>query len=122
MYDPMKFCTAEKREGWDQPWFAVDPQAMYPATITRILEVVESGEKPVELGSAEAQLMSFVLAVPEGGWDLARESRDDVTGKAEVAARTAALEVARLWFTQAMQVKHGSVGLRILAGDKSHRL
>jgi len=114
MYDPMTLCSLEPRAGYDFKWFAVEPAVMYPATIERVLDCLD-GEAPTELGDAAGSIMGMASQVPPAAWDLALSPAPEDKGLREV--RAAALEVARLWFTQAMQVIHGTLGIHITKNE-----
>ncbi len=116
-YDVMAYARRENRPDHFE-WYAFLPSEIYPATILRILEVRRSGEIPEELIDEHSiaphgvamDYMKRALAIPEDAFEL------------NGADRGAVLELARLWFTQALRVKVGKpIGIHILK-DEAYRL
>ena len=126
-YKPLNLCAPEERGDDSYSWFSAEPGKIYPATIARIKEVLESGELPAELVDynapaevdprAAARLhLGEAKGVKPAAWESA------LTGKPGDPARAEALEVARRWFTQALHVAvNKPLGLHIL-NDPAYKL
>lgn len=126
-YDPHALCEVSENQEPEVELgtrFEVDPSVMFPATIVRIQDVLLTGVVPIELMdrkpvfgvnplAAAEQLILRAKNVPQFSWEHALAHKRDCPALA-MADRAEALEVARLWFTQAMQVKEGQVILHIL--------
>lgn len=126
-YDPHSLCEVSENQEPEVGLgtrFDIDPALMFPATVGRIVEVLESGIVPIELMdrkpvfginplAAAEQLILRAKRLPTFAWEhaLAHKSKCAEPARPD---RAEALEVARLWFTQAMQVKEGVVILHIL--------
>lgn len=116
----------------NRSWFAVDPGDFYPATISRIQEVLVADVYPEELDdpatnyridsrSAGKIILNDAKRVSAESWRNAlrpRSSFNDRKDAQVLAMRTFALDVARRWFTQALHVQVGGdgtpMGLHIL--------
>lgn len=119
-------------------WYSLAPDDIYPATISRIVDCIDRGERfpdelidrdSIEPDGVAAALMIEAQAVAPPAWDWAlrplSEWADPESTKAlewHRAERAKALECARRWFTQALHVKVGKpVGIKILK-DERYRL
>lgn len=133
MYDALKMATAVGEQGGYQV-FEIAPADLYPATVGRIQEAIAGGELPAELidhnpadpriapAQGAMQYMAEAQAIPNRAWSLADVPRDQITKQADVALRAQALEMARRWFTRALQLAAGGpIGLHILK-DEDYRL
>ena len=114
----------------DRQWFAFDPVEIYPATIQRIQQVLQTGEYPTELiqpGDNPTSVAEFYLSEARGidpdAWQYALTPRSQLADEFVLQSRARALELARRWFTQALHVLVGApIGIHILKGDGSFRL
>jgi hypothetical protein len=127
LFDAKSLVKIEERPRPGHVWFACDPGIIYPAVIARIREVLKSGEFPNELvdlntppeadprGVARTYLTIARTIQPEAfKWALQEHDRfysnyTDI----EIVRRAQALELARLWFTQALHVQAGGDGTPI---------
>ena len=111
------FAIAKKVEptqaGYDLR-FEIDPDKLYPAALAHVAEAIDRARPPEPLGQL---------------WDAGRlvgaqAFADAVTGKPGDRARAAALEVARLWFTELLHQAVGgaAMNVHILKGDGKWRL
>lgn len=120
--DLKKLVDPENRDaGDDRTWFRCDPAVVYPEVIERIQEVIKSGELPQELvdNASPAEIdprgvarmyLSRAKAVDAAGWKYALQAREKFTDPEKILLRAEALEIARLWFTQALHVQVGGNG------------
>jgi hypothetical protein len=129
--DALSLCTKEVRDertgGGRSDWFAVKPAEIYPAAIADMKKALEKpmGEIPEAFRTVfiEARDVGKEQGVPrDEAFDLALKPRRGMTSPKRIAARAAALEAARRWFTRSlkMQVKK-PLGLHILK-DEADRL
>lgn len=107
--------------GKERPWFTCDPEKIFPAVIARITQVLEDGEFPQELvdnnsqseidprGVARQYLARAKKINPEA-WQWALQDRGIFYKQEPIKERAAALDLARLWFTQALHVQVGGDG------------
>lgn len=79
-------------------WFNVAPGEMYPAAIRFIQTQLIEGKQGD--GVIRAQYYPAAEALPAEAWELALLPRDEVGNKKHIELRAAALETARLWFTE----------------------
>lgn len=130
-YKILSLATPEKRDddkGYN--WYAVDPAVVYPETVKRILDVLQSGELPQELVDDKApveidprsvarQYLAEARSMPEKAWEWSLTDRTEFKDPEQITARAAALELARRWFTQALHVAvGGSLGVHILKDER----
>jgi len=130
----LKYAKVEKRPA-DRvyKWYAFEPGVIYPATVKRIREVIDSGEIPEELidnrampgvdpRSVAMAYASQAKQLPNAFWEYALQDRGDFEDPIVIAIRAEALTLARRWFTQALSVAVGqAVGVHILK-DERYRL
>jgi len=93
--------------------FEVEPSEMYPAVLADLQNAVENNRAvSTALGTYKAQGAQLD---PEA-WELALVPRGELTSQAALAARSQALELARLWFTERLHqhIDHAPLELRIL--------
>lgn len=113
MLDVFAIAKPEARADQDYAWFAVDPDALYPATLAHVAGALEHPRPAEPLGQL---------------WDRgkkvgAKAFADAPAGKPGDPARAEALEVARLWFTEMLHQAVGRpLGLHIAKGDGRWRL
>lgn len=136
-YDAKSLTTDEDRpKDANRSWFAVDPDVIYPVTISRIQEVLAADVYPEELSdpatdpridsrSAGKIILNDAKRVSEEEWDNAlkhRQSFDGIKDIRKIELRAFALDVARRWFTQALHVQVGGdrtpMGLHILENKR----
>lgn len=117
-------------------WYNVDPDVMYPAVIQYLAAnqpaLIELNKKPdadlVTLALSGDKAAHFVLKarqtvgllnqVSAEDWDLAMQPKQDDTKFLDGDRRAAALEVARLFFTEALhQATAGAIGVHILKAE-----
>jgi len=132
IYNPYDLCEKSENQEPEAEMgtrFEIEPSVMYPATIDRIVDVLAFGKVPLELMDLHAvfgvnplaaaeQLITRARKVPAWSWQDALAPKDEVGPGPRIADRAEALEIARLWFTQAMQVKEGKVILHILRDER----
>lgn len=118
----------------DEVWYSVKPSVIYPATVERILQAVEGDAPPPELVEAgpipdgvARTLLAQARAIDPIAFTWANIPADEFEDyPQEREGRRAALETARLWFTQAIHSRVGGpVGVKITADtpeDKAYRL
>ncbi|MBN1286436.1 MAG: hypothetical protein JXB47_13640 [Anaerolineae bacterium] len=136
MFDVMEFVTVDAaRSDAVRTWYEADPNRAYPAVIARIRAALELGGLPEELidragdplvapGLAARNFVEEARAISPGAWDDALAPRASLGAKdhARRAARRAALELARKWFTAALRAAAGQpVGLHILKTEGAER-
>ncbi len=123
-YDVMQYAAPEDRSD-ERAWFSFTPDQIYPYTLRRIIAV--------RLGAAPDELIDPASAVPNGValsyLAMAKEISEQALYAAMVPKsdcrpwvideRAKALNLARLWFTQALHVRmHGTpIGVHILKDD-----
>lgn len=132
-YDVLKLAKKLDRTDGDVTWFEVKPAKIFPATVKRILQVIEEGILPKELldyspqrdpmvspGAGAMMYVRDAKQINPEAWGWALKSRKEFTKAEEIGARALALELARRWFTRAlhMTMKGGPIGLRITADEK----
>lgn len=121
MLDPLSLVNKEERADDGRTWYTCNPEIIYPAVIARIQEIISSGELPDELvdhkGNVEIDprgiartYASRAKALPLQSWDYALQARDKIQDAQVLAIRAEALNLARLWFTQALHVSVGGNG------------
>lgn len=133
MFDALMLTTREERgDGYET--YAVLPSVMYPATIERILSLLDGGELPQELVENHAAVevdprgvarlyLADARAIPAQAWKWALQKREQFTAGGEIQARAMALEVARRWFTQALHVQRAGKAIRVhILRDEAYRL
>ncbi len=133
MFDAI-LLTAREERGDEYETFAVQPGEMYPATIKRILAVLDGSEFPHELVENHAPVdvdprgvarlyLADARSVPAQAWGWALKARKKITDMGEIQARALALEVARRWFTQALHVQCEGRPMRLhILKDEAYRL
>ncbi len=120
-----KLAEPEKRADETYKWFAVEPAVIYPRTIARIQECLKTGELPQELvqpavdvgpdpRSVAFDYLSRARAIPYEAWAFATVSKER-TPLDKQKMRAEALNIARLWYTQALHVANDMqpIGLHI---------
>lgn len=100
--------------------FQVKPSAMYPAALADLQDALETNRTvstALETYKAQAAQLD-----PEA-WGLALTVRGELTSRAALLARSGALELARLWFTESLHqfIDHGLLEIHILK-DEDWRL
>lgn len=117
----------------EHSWYAFEPSAIYPVTIRRMQEAALSDSPPVELvetsekgpndGVARAYLAQVQALASANALDRGLEEHGVYAeGTLEYVHRIQTLELARLWFTQALHVRIGGpIGVKIL-NDKRYKL
>jgi hypothetical protein len=100
--------TTLLRHRWS--WYTVDPNDLYPAALAHVHTAL-GFDKP---DGALAQEWDAGQMLPPDIWArAARESREDFDDEG-LAARAAALEIARRWFTELLHKANGQpIGLHI---------
>lgn len=89
----------------------VDPADLYPQTIAHIRQRLLTESAP---DGALRQEWDQALTLPRDAWDLALVAATDDMPAPDRAARAAALEIARRWFTEVLhQAIGGAMQLRI---------
>lgn len=133
-FDVLKYATPYNHPtSTEHSWYAFEPSQIYPATIRRMqeaalsdslpLELVETSEKGPNDGVAKAYLAQVKALASantlEHGFI---EHGVYASGTLEYVNRIVTLELARLWFTQALHVRIGGpIGVKIL-NDKRYKL
>ena len=102
--------------------FDLDPDLCWPVILDRIQEMIPTNDLPIELyqdfsppevdpRAVARDYQSRARSLPFQAWELARLARDDprFLGPPDkvqplLSMRKAALEMVRLWFTQALHV------------------
>lgn len=132
------FVTTEDRQPDGRTWFLVDAAVAYPETIARLREFLTGDELPAELmGSSNPDVapaagarlaISRIRQLPDEAFDWAlipfekfsadprnHENTVEVQGRlvSPIICRALALELARLWFTRALKLQHGPIGVHI---------
>jgi hypothetical protein len=132
-YFVLRYAKPEKRNDPQYKWYAFEPNVIYPVTVKRIQEVVASREIPGELVdskptpgvdpySVAINYANWAKALPDDAWTFALKTRDSFILPQEITLRAEALNLARLWFTQALSVAVGeAVGVHIL-NDERYKL
>lgn len=129
-YNAAALAEREKQSGDNRLWYIVNPHEIYPATIERIQEVLQTGQAPELVdptstapNGVESLYIQEARSIPESAWRWALEDRGNFTDPKTIALRAQALDLARRWYTQALhvQVAGQSMGLHI-SGDSRYRL
>jgi hypothetical protein len=114
-YDVMAYARREKREeDLGCEWYAFLPSEIYPATLARIYQARNEDEAPEELIDPKSPLPK---GIAEYYQNRARSFSDEAF-ELNTEEREALLELARLWFTQALHVRvERPIGVHILKDD-----
>lgn len=133
-YDVMAYARKTTVAGFPETdWYLVKPSEIYPATVARIVEAIQTPEVvPAELidnsptcllpdGVARSYLTQAMM-LPARAWDLTLLPVGLVPDE-DRKPRAQALELARHWFTEAIHNKIGrSIGIVIDAEDGAYAL
>ncbi len=136
-FDALKIVVSvERKKEKDRRWFEADPAKMYPATITRIKQVIKQGILPSELldyssdrdpmvspGAGAMMYVRDAKQVNANAWTWALKPRSGFTKAEQIGVRALALEIARRWFTRAlhMQMEGKAIGL-VITKNEDYRL
>lgn len=100
--------------------FQVKPSMMYPAALADLQDALETNRTVST--ALETYKVQGAQLDPEA-WGLALTVRGELTSRAALLARSRALELARLWFTEHLHqlIDHGLLEIHILK-DEDWRL